>query len=96
MSLTLFIIAAEVHIRNLNRLNVETNFVGYRMPKWSEKINYLSYADGTIIFCSGHKGSIKMMMTVLSNYEKNFGQLINLNKSFLYLHENFMLLLEVE
>lgn len=91
VSPTLFIIAAEVLARSLNLLNEDPNFIGYGLPKWSEKINHLSYADDTILFCSGHKGSIKKMMTVLRRYEKCSGQLINLNKSFLYLHEKVQL-----
>lgn len=31
-----------------------------------------------------------MMMKILNRYEKLFGQLINLNKSFLYIHENVL------
>lgn len=55
------------------------------MPKWSEKINNLS--DDTILICSGHKSSIRKMMGVLNKYERVSGHLINLNKSFVYLHE---------
>ncbi|KAK6783027.1 hypothetical protein RDI58_020823 [Solanum bulbocastanum] len=39
------------------------------MPKWSKDINHLSYADDTILFCSGHKKSMRKMMNVLKQYE---------------------------
>lgn len=59
LSPTIFIIGAEVLARNLNGLFEDQGFRGYGMPKWSPKINHLSYADDTILFCSGHKGSMK-------------------------------------
>lgn len=83
LSPILFIIGAEVLSRSLNRLNVEDNFIGYRLPRWSERINHLFYADDTILFYSVDKKSVRRMMQVLRNYENVFGHLINLNKLFL-------------
>ncbi|KAK4706406.1 hypothetical protein R3W88_034036 [Solanum pinnatisectum] len=57
------------------------------MPQWSKDINHLSYADDTILFSSGHKKSMKKMMNVLKQYEFVSGQLINLSKSYVYMHE---------
>lgn len=73
--------------RTLNKLNEEERFIGYGLARWSQRINHLSYADDTIIFCSANKRSIKMMMSVLREYERVSGQLINLFKSFLYLYD---------
>ncbi|KAH0713632.1 hypothetical protein KY289_009591 [Solanum tuberosum] len=87
LSPTLFIIAAEVLARNLNQLFKDHNFKGFGLPKWSPKINHLSYADYTILFCSGHSNSMKKMMNVLRGYEMVSGQMINLDKSLFYLHE---------
>ncbi|XP_049390321.1 uncharacterized protein LOC125854782 [Solanum stenotomum] len=87
LSPTLFIIAAEVLARGLNKLHKDLDYRGYGIPKWSPNINHLSYADDTILFCSGHHRSIKKMMKVLREYEYVSGQLINLSKSFIYLHE---------
>jgi len=52
LSPTLFIIAAEVLSRGLNKLHEDRRYRGYGMPKWSPKINHLSYADDTILFGS--------------------------------------------
>lgn len=63
------------------------NYKGFGMPKWSKPINYRSYADDTILFCLGHKDSMEKMKKILRNYEFMSGQLINLSKSFVYLHD---------
>lgn len=88
LSPRLFIIAAEVLARGLYSLKEDKGFMGYGLPKWSEQINHLSYADDTILFCSAHRKSVQKMMKILKEYENVSGQLINLTKSFLYLHEN--------
>uniref|UniRef100_A0A0V0IEX1 Putative ovule protein n=1 Tax=Solanum chacoense TaxID=4108 RepID=A0A0V0IEX1_SOLCH len=87
LSPTLFIIAAEVLTRALNGLYENAEFKGFGLPKWSPQINHLSYADDTIIFCSGHPKSMRMMMSVLRRYERVSGQMINIDKSICYLHE---------
>lgn len=87
LSLALFIIEVEVLARGLNKLWENKEFIGYDMPEWSERINHLSYADDIILFWSGHKGSVKKMMTVLRQYEDVLGQLINPDKSLIYLHK---------
>lgn len=52
LSLTLFIIVAEVLARSLNDLFEDPEYMGYGMSKWCPKINHLSYTDDTIFFCS--------------------------------------------
>lgn len=88
LSPALFIIVAEVLARNLNSLNEDTDFKGYGLPNWSRKTNHLSYADDTILFCSSHRKSIEKMMEVLKRYEFVSSQMINLAKSYIYLHDN--------
>lgn len=68
-------------------MNGKDNFIGYRLPRWSEKVNHLSYADDTILFYSANRKSVRMMMDVLRSYEKVSGQLTNLDKSLFYLHD---------
>lgn len=46
-------LAAEALSKGLNKLNNDEEFLGYGLPKWSPKINHLTYADDTILFCSG-------------------------------------------
>lgn len=53
LSPLLFIIVVEVMTRNLNELFNDSKYIGFGMPKWSPKINHLSYADDTILFGSG-------------------------------------------
>lgn len=88
LSPTLFIITPEVLSRGLNRLHEDEDFRGYELPKWSPKINHLSYVDDTILFCSGDRVSVIITMNVLRDYEKISGQLINKEKSSFYLHDN--------
>ncbi|XP_060202505.1 uncharacterized protein LOC132630945 [Lycium barbarum] len=90
LSTTLFIIAAEVLTRSLNKLHEKPSFIGYGMPKWSPQINHLSYADDTILFCYGDGCSLKLMMKRLRNYEKASGQLVNTDKSCYYIHHKVL------
>lgn len=87
LSPTLFIIAVKVLPRGMNDLHKDTEFIGFGLSKWSEQINQLSYIDDTILLCFGHEKLIKKKIRVLRRFEEVSGQLINLNKSFLYLHE---------
>ncbi|XP_059306340.1 uncharacterized protein LOC132057756 [Lycium ferocissimum] len=86
ISPTLFIIAAEVLTRCLNKLHEKPSFIGYGMPKWSPQINHLSYAGDAILFYSGDGYSLNKMMKRLRKYEKASGQLVNTDKSCYYVH----------
>lgn len=86
LSLTLFIIVAEVLSRSLKKLLEDQSYIGFGMTKQSERRKYLSYIGDTILFSSGQKGSIKNMMNVLVSYEKVSGQFVNSSKGFLYIH----------
>nr|XP_009761667.1 PREDICTED: uncharacterized protein LOC104213819 [Nicotiana sylvestris] len=86
LSPTLFILAAEALSRGLNSLHTNLYFCGFGMLKWSPKINHLSYADDTIIFCSSDETSLRLVMEVLQAYESSSGQLVNKTKSATYLH----------
>lgn len=86
LSPALFILAADVLSRSLNHLFFNNDFKGFGLPKWSEQINHLAYADDTIIFASSNKTSCQLIMNTLHLYEEQSGQLINKGKSFFYLH----------
>ncbi|XP_049364733.1 uncharacterized protein LOC125829561 [Solanum verrucosum] len=85
LSPALFIITAEVLSRALNQLFLNTDFRGYVMPKWSEKLNHLVYADDTIIFAATDRKSIALIMNTLKDYENQSGQKVNKEKSHLYM-----------
>ncbi|XP_070021738.1 uncharacterized protein [Nicotiana sylvestris] len=86
VSPNLFILAAEALSRGLNALHTNLYFCGFGMPKWSPKINHLSYADDMIIFPSSDETSLMLIMQVLNAYEVASGQLVNKTKSVVYLH----------
>ncbi|XP_019242127.1 PREDICTED: uncharacterized protein LOC109222200 [Nicotiana attenuata] len=88
LSPALFILLAEVLSRSLNKLFEDKSFVGFGMPKWSDPLNHLAYADDTIIFASAHPSSLSKIMSVLGNYERISGQMINKDKSSYYMHSN--------
>lgn len=81
LSPTLFILITEVLSKSLNSLFDNSEFKGYAMPKWSDNINHLAYANDTIIFVSTEKKSSQLVMQVLNDYEEQSGQLINKEKS---------------
>ncbi|XP_070002802.1 uncharacterized protein [Nicotiana sylvestris] len=83
---TLFILAAEALSRGLNSLHTNLYFCRFGIPKWSPKINHLSYTDDTIIFCLSDETSLRLVMEVLKAYESSSGQLVNKAKSAIYLH----------
>ncbi|XP_060182241.1 uncharacterized protein LOC132611899 [Lycium barbarum] len=60
LSPTLFLLSVEVLLRALNSLFDNTAYVGYGMPKWSNPLNHLAYANGTIIFVSAHTHSLQV------------------------------------
>ncbi|XP_075101885.1 uncharacterized protein LOC142177309 [Nicotiana tabacum] len=86
LSPALFILSAEVLSRSLNKLLEDKSFVGFGMPKWSDSLNHLAYADDTIIFASAYPPSLSKIMAVLGNYEKISGQMINKDKSSYYMY----------
>ncbi|XP_019242028.1 PREDICTED: uncharacterized protein LOC109222078, partial [Nicotiana attenuata] len=81
-----FIPSAAVLSRSLNKLFEDRSFAGFGLPKWSNPLNHLAYADDTIIFASAHPPSLSKIMEVLGNYEKISGQMINKDKSSYYMY----------
>nr|XP_009608052.1 uncharacterized protein LOC104102124 [Nicotiana tomentosiformis] len=88
LSPTLFILAAEAMSKGLNALYMNLYFCGFGLPKWSPKINHLSYADDTIIFSSYDATSLRLIMEVLKAYEEVSGQLINKAKSAFHMYHS--------
>nr|XP_016500330.1 PREDICTED: uncharacterized protein LOC107818794 [Nicotiana tabacum] len=86
LSPALFILSDEVLSKSLNKLFEDKSYMGFGMPKWSDPLNHLAYADDTIIFTSAHLPSLSKIMAVLENYEKISSQMINKDKSSYYMH----------
>ncbi|XP_070013963.1 uncharacterized protein [Nicotiana sylvestris] len=86
LSPALFILSAEVLSRSLNKLFEDRQFRGFGMPKWTDPLNHLAYADDTIIFASTDPYSLQRIVDVLVQYEQVSEQLINKAKSSYYMH----------
>ncbi|XP_070045267.1 uncharacterized protein [Nicotiana tomentosiformis] len=88
LSPALSVLSAEVLSRSLNKLFGDERFKGYRMPKWTDPLNHLAYADDTIIYVSTNLYLLRKVMEVLTLYEQTSGQLINKTKSSYYMYAN--------
>lgn len=88
LSPALFFLSVKVLSKSLNKLFEDKRFVSYGMPNGTCLLNYLDYADDTIIFVSTGPYSSKMIVEVLTKYEHTYGQLINKSKSSFYMHFN--------
>ncbi|KAK4716368.1 hypothetical protein R3W88_014706 [Solanum pinnatisectum] len=58
------------------------------MEERGPQINHLGFADDIIIFTSGRRQSLKLIMHALDTYERISGQLINKTKRHFFLHSN--------
>lgn len=54
-------------------------------------ILHVLYADGLLLFLNGGKKYIRGMMRILHVFQRMFGHLVNLSKSFIYFSSNFPL-----
>jgi len=77
----LFILGAEVLSRMLNNIYLNQNYQGFHMEPRGPQINHLSFADDVIIFTSGKRLDIQLIMKTLITYEQVSNQLINRDKS---------------
>ncbi|XP_055814708.1 uncharacterized protein LOC129884436 [Solanum dulcamara] len=88
LSPALFILGAEVLSRLMNKLHHHPQFHGFYMSQKGPQINHLSFADDIIIFASGRKQTLTLIMETLDTYEKTSGQLINKHKSHFMIPSN--------
>ncbi|XP_055806976.1 uncharacterized protein LOC129875754 [Solanum dulcamara] len=77
----LFILGAEVLSQMLNSLHNYHFYHGFYMKERGPQIDHLSFGDDIIIFSSGRKKILQIIMKTLTIYEQTLGQLINKNKS---------------
>lgn len=78
----LFIIATEVLSRSPNNFFLDKNFIPFSMPTGGPFINHLTYADDIVIFTSGSRNSLNLIMNCIGNYDASSGQRVNTDKSF--------------
>lgn len=88
LSPTLFILAAEVLSRALNKLMEGKEFRRFGMPRSSPNINHLAFADDMIILCKTEIRTMMMVTNTLDRYEKVSGQKIKKEKSVIYMHHS--------
>ncbi|XP_049381372.1 uncharacterized protein LOC125845930 [Solanum stenotomum] len=84
LSPALFILRAEVLSRSLNRIHNNPNYHGFFMEMRGPQVNHLSFADDIIIFTSGRKKSLELIMHTLNTYEETSGQLVSKTKAILW------------
>ncbi|XP_027184038.1 uncharacterized protein LOC113782345 [Coffea eugenioides] len=81
ISPALFVVGAEVLSRSLNALLGLRAFVPFKVPRGCPPITHLAYADDVIIFCSGLKASLQVILRTLDAYCSISGQQVNYHKS---------------
>ncbi|XP_059294764.1 uncharacterized protein LOC132047797 [Lycium ferocissimum] len=82
ISPSLFALSAKLLSIMLNKLQRRRGYKGFYMADHGPQINHLAFADDMIIFMSGHKKSIRLIMKTLATYEATSGQKINKAKSY--------------
>ncbi|WMV30174.1 hypothetical protein MTR67_023559 [Solanum verrucosum] len=88
LSPALFILGAEVLSRMLNLLHQNQVYKGFQMELRGPQINHLSFADNIIIFTSGTRQSLHLIMKTISTYEAVSDQLLNKSKSHFFVPSN--------
>nr|XP_009618786.1 uncharacterized protein LOC104110923 [Nicotiana tomentosiformis] len=88
ISPSLFVICAEHLSRKLNLITSLDDYKGFHMNKNGPLINHLVYVDDIILFSSGCRKSLILLMEALTGYEKISGQLVNKQKSCVILAPN--------
>nr|XP_009598929.1 uncharacterized protein LOC104094661 [Nicotiana tomentosiformis] len=81
LSHSLFILSAEILSQTMNNFHNRVGYKSFYMNINYPKVNHLSFADDTILFCNENKRSMRLILSTLTDYEKIFRKLINKNKS---------------
>ncbi|XP_070036476.1 uncharacterized protein [Nicotiana tomentosiformis] len=88
LSPPLFVLSVELLSQMLNALQNNRRFHGFYMKRQGPQVNHLAFADDTILFTSGEKHSLQLILNILNTYETVSDQLINKNKSCYSMAEN--------
>ncbi|XP_027170444.1 uncharacterized protein LOC113770234 [Coffea eugenioides] len=89
ISPALFVIDAEVLSRLLNSLLSSPLFSPFSVSQGCPKVTHLAYADDVVIFSSGLKRSVRLVLKALEDYSLVSGQQVNHQKSCFLTHSNF-------
>lgn len=74
--------------KSLNQLIHIEEFIGFSLKKNGPQVNHLGYLDNLVLFFSGDRKTIKMVMRQLKEYQIVFGQEINKDKSAFMIHDS--------
>ncbi|XP_070054838.1 uncharacterized protein [Nicotiana tomentosiformis] len=88
ISPSLFVICADFLSKKLNHITTLEEFKSFHMNINGPLINHLAFDDDVILFSSGCRNSLMMLIEALSVYEKVSGQLVNKSKSCFILAPN--------
>ncbi|XP_060184146.1 uncharacterized protein LOC132613875 isoform X2 [Lycium barbarum] len=80
LSPNLFVLSAELLSKMLNALYIVPDFSSFSMHNPGPQVNHLSFADDTIIFSSGKKASLQIILNTVTTCDRVSGQLINKDK----------------
>lgn len=86
VSPTLFIIAAEVVSKALNKLLQNRDFKFFGIPRGIPRLNHLAFAVDNIILYKEDLRTMQMVADTLQRYEAMSRQKVNKEKSAIYLH----------
>ena len=91
LSPALFVLGAEGLSRALTALVEQRQFHPFKVPIGCPIITHLAFADDVVIFTSGLKSSLRLVVRVLEDYCEGSGQKINKQKSAFLVHPRISL-----
>lgn len=77
----IFILCAEVFSGLCQKAQIDGSLPGLRVARNNPKLNYLLFADDTMILTKTEVLSCTALMEILRSYERASGQIINAHKS---------------
>ena len=86
ISPALFVIGTEALSRALNALVRQRQFHPFKVSPGCPIVTHLSFADDVVIFSSGLKPTLQLLIRVLEEYFAVSGQKINEQKSYFLVH----------
>lgn len=87
ISPSLFVLSAELFSVMLNDLQSKRRYMGFYLSRQGPWVNHLAFADDIILFTSGRRKTLKLVIDTLAKYERVSGQKINKSKSFFMLEQ---------